>query len=114
VEALHSALRSCREDGLPAHTFEEAAKLRELGHRFAEAPPPRAWAVGAVGALAVYEPRLWLTGPRLVLSPEEGAAALAELLGGMVPSNGLVTLAARELGARCTMLEPLFGARCMT
>ena len=110
VEALYSYLRFCREEGLPQLSFQETARLRELGVRFAEAPPPRAWAVGAVGALAVYAPRQWLTGPALVLAPSEGPAALAELLEGMVPSNGLVTLAARELAPRCSRKEPQYGA----
>ena len=111
VTALYSYLRTCREDGLPPHCYAENSRLRELRFRFAEPPPPRAWAVGAVGALGVYAPRQWLTGPSLVLaSQDEEASALFELLTGMVPSNGLITLAARELAPRCTTREPLYGA----
>ena len=108
--AIFSYLRILREQGVPAHVFDEARTLRELSFAYDEPALPRNFVVSSVSQLPLYAPAEWLTGP-VMLAPgtERGVRYLLERL--TPPQLAAVRVVSKTFEGAADLVEPIYGTR---
>ena len=110
ASALFSYLRMLREQGVPAHVYDDARAIRKLGFAYDEPAEPRSFAASSAPQLPLYAPAEWLTGPALLLpGTEEGVQYLLQRL---MPSQLAATrVASKSFEGIATKTEPIYGTR---
>ena len=110
LSRLFSYLRLLRERGVPAHAFDDAKALISLAFQYAEPSQPQQFVTSAVGAMPLFAPSEWITGPALILG-DGGPAALKYVLSRMTPREAMVELSAQQLAPKATLTESIYGTR---